>query len=45
MANTVDPDEMAGNEPSYLDLHFLQKYLVLVLGLKMLILEVAYSFL
>ena len=28
-ANSVDPDEMAHNEPSHLDLHCLQKYLLL----------------
>ena len=27
MANTVDPDEMAHNEPSHLDQHCLHRYL------------------
>ena len=30
MANSVDPDEMAHYEPSHQDLHYLQRYLVLV---------------
>ena len=28
MANSVDPDEMAHDEPSHLDLRSLQRYLV-----------------
>ena len=34
MANSVDPDEMAHDEPSHLDLHFLQKNLCRSAGLK-----------
>ena len=29
MANSVDPDETARDEPSHQDLHYLQKYLFL----------------
>ena len=36
MANSVDPDETARNEPSHLDLHCLQKYLYWSSGLKRL---------
>ena len=38
MANCVDPDEMAHNEPSHLDLHCLHKYLFWSAGLKGLML-------
>ena len=34
MANRVDPDEMAHNKPSHLDLHCLQKYQLWSAGLK-----------
>ena len=34
MANSVDPDEMASNEPSHLDLHCLQRYLYWSAGMK-----------
>ena len=37
MANNVEPDEMAHYEPSYLDLHCLQRYLFWSTGLKRLI--------
>ena len=33
-ANSVDPDEMAHNEPSHQDLHCLRRYLVWSAGLK-----------
>ena len=33
MANNVNPDETAHNEPSHLDLHCLQKHLSLLRGL------------
>ena len=36
MANSVDPDEMAHNEPSHPDLHCFQRYLFLVCRLKWL---------
>ena len=32
MADSVDPNETAHYEPSYLDLHCLQRYLVLSAG-------------
>ena len=34
MTNSVDPDETARYEPSHLDLHYLQRYLVWFAGLK-----------
>ena len=34
MANSVDPDETACSEPSYLDLHYSHKYLFWSAGLK-----------
>ena len=34
MANSVDFDEMARNEPSHLDLHWLQRYLYWSAGMK-----------
>ena len=35
MANSVDPDETAHDEPSHLDLHFLQKESVLAYKVEM----------
>ena len=34
MANSVDPDETARNEPSHLDLYCLQRYLYWSVGMK-----------
>ena len=34
MANSVDPDETAHDEPSHQDLHYLHRYLVWSAGLK-----------
>ena len=34
MANSVESDEMAHNEPSHLDLHCLPKYLLWSAGMK-----------
>ena len=34
MANSVDPDETARDEPSHLDLHCLNRYLFWSVGLK-----------
>ena len=34
MANSVNPDETAHYEPSHLDLHYLQRYLIWSAGLK-----------
>ena len=34
MANSVDPDETARDEPSHLDLHCLNRHLFLSAGLK-----------
>ena len=32
MSNSVDPDEMAHYEPSHLDLHSLQKLIIIIYG-------------
>ena len=32
MSNSIDPDEMAHNEPSHLDLHCLQKPIIISCG-------------
>ena len=34
MANSVDPDATANDEPSHKDLHFLHRYLDWIAGLK-----------
>ena len=41
MTNSVDPDKMARNEQSHLDLHCLQRYLLWSAGLSMFSKEVS----
>ena len=43
MANSVDPDKMVHNEPSYQDLHGLQMFMFKAAGLKELISDMRLS--